>query len=135
MTITISAQERDAFYDQIVIRLNGIGDIETVVEREDWESAQKFGSEFSDLLRLVCTDLGWGSGSGGGVALSTPADVLARAVSALARMASEARETSEGERRQFDREVDEADRLQKACTRILGELGDKEAHLPQPDTP
>ena len=135
MTITISAQERDALYDQIVIRLNGIGDIETVIDREDWEAAQKLGSEFSDLLRLVCTDLGWGSGSDGELALCTPTDVLKRAVAALARIAAEARETSEGERRQFDREVDEADRLQKACTRILGEIGDKEAHVPQPGTP
>jgi|tagenome__1003787_1003787.scaffolds.fasta_scaffold20806280_2 hypothetical protein len=124
MNVRISAQERDALYDRIVLRLNGIGDVHTVVEHEDWEAAQRLGSEFSDLLRLVCTDLGWGSDSGGERTLSTPTDVLARAILAIARMASQDHEISEEERRQFELELGGAERLQGVCSRILGELGE-----------
>jgi hypothetical protein len=86
MSITISAEERDALYDRIVLRLNGIGDVHTVVQQENWEAAQRLGTEFSDLLRLVYTDLEWGEGERRERTLNTPADVLARAAQALERL-------------------------------------------------
>ncbi len=83
MTLTITAEQRDALYGQILDRLSGIGDIELAVRAENYEAADHLGREYSDDLRLVTDDLGWGEGTGETVELTTPPDVLRRALSRL----------------------------------------------------
>ncbi|HVD86713.1 MAG TPA: hypothetical protein VNB59_04830, partial [Solirubrobacterales bacterium] len=58
--ITITADQRDAVYDAVLTHLSGIGDLLLVVEENDLERAYRLGREFSDDLRLVLDDLGWG---------------------------------------------------------------------------
>jgi hypothetical protein len=123
MSIRISAQERDALYGRIVLRLNGIADIETAVEGGDWEAAQRLGEEFSALLWLVCTDLGWGERpSSAQLTLDTPPDVIRRAAGALRGMAEAERTIFEARRQEADEELSEVLQVQGACERILGEL-------------
>lgn len=62
MTIVITGEDRDALYERIVMRLNGIDDVYRAVEQEDWASAQELGLEFSDLLRSSAPT--WDGGRG-----------------------------------------------------------------------
>jgi hypothetical protein len=123
MTITITKQERDALYERIVVRLNGIDDVHRVVEQEDWDAAQELGQEFSDLLRFVCGDLGWGEGPRSDLTLSTPADVLGRAAAAVRDLAKEDAAQFESERRAAEELEMEAIYLRQTCERLLGEIG------------
>ncbi|MDQ2631339.1 MAG: hypothetical protein M3Y75_10295 [Actinomycetota bacterium] len=122
MTISIAKEERDALYERIVMRLNGINDVYTAVEDEDWAAAQKLGQEFSDLLRFVCDDLGWGEGAEERLDLSAPADVISRAAETLRDLASTDREHFEMEKREAEAQENEARYLQQTCERLLGKL-------------
>jgi hypothetical protein len=122
MSITITKEERDALYERIVTRLNGIDGVYRAVEEEDWGEAQKLGQEFSDLLRFVCEDLGWGEGAEESLDLKAPADVLARAAVTLRDLAKDDASHFEGERRGAEEHEGEARNLQQVCERLLGEL-------------
>lgn len=122
MTIVITGGDRDALYERIVIRLNGIDDVYKAVEEEDWASAQELGQEFSDLLRFVCADLGWGERADESLRLSTPPDVLARAAAVLRDLARSDAAHYESERRDAEEQENEARRLQQTCERLLEEL-------------
>lgn len=124
MNIAISREERDVLYNRIVLRLNGIEAVHFAIEAKDWATAQHLGEEFSDLLRLVCSDLGWGEGADAQLTLTTPPDVLRRAARVLRQMATLEREQREAERDEAVQELDEAKRLEETCERILGDLGD-----------
>jgi hypothetical protein len=82
--ITITSEQRDALYGQIIDRLSGIGDIWHAVAAKNWAAAERLAREFSDDLRLVLDDLGWDDGPGGEtIELTTPPDVLRRVFSQL----------------------------------------------------
>ncbi len=81
--IRISAAHRDALYEQIFDRLSGIGDVWLAAEAGDFDRVGRLGQEFSDDLRLVLTDLGWGAGHGRTIELKTPPEVLLRIVGRL----------------------------------------------------
>jgi hypothetical protein len=82
--ITISKDERDAIYDLVVSRLGDIGAVSTAIEAEHYETASRLALEFSDLLRFILDDLGWGKGpKAHGIALSTDPDALRRIFTAL----------------------------------------------------
>lgn len=124
MGITISGEERDTLYQQILIRLTGIDAVYGAVEEKDWETAQRLGKEFSDLLRFVCDDLGWGEQEPRPVSLTAPPDVLRRAAGLL-------RDTAAFEREHYERKRDEAaedaartQQLQETCERILSEVSE-----------
>lgn len=123
MSIRISAEERDALYERILLRLNGIEDVYRAVEHEDWEAAQRLGLEFSDLLRFVCDDLGWGEEASRSLALATPPDVLRRAAGVIKEWVTVERLKHERERDEAAEGVAEAQLLQEACERILSGLG------------
>lgn len=122
MSIAITREERDALYSRIVVRLSGIDDVYKAVMQEDWAAAQQLGQEFSDLLRLVCCDLGWGDSSKASFALGTPPDVLDRAARLLAGLARSDQAHHDAEARAAQEGSDEAGRLRQVCERILGQL-------------
>jgi hypothetical protein len=122
VTLTITAQQRDALYEQILDRLSGIGDVWLAVRAEDFESAERLGREYSDDLRLVLDDLGFGEGTGAAVELTTPADVLRRALVRL-RDTAAARDAAEQEERAEIRESEKRNRLvMAACRRLLADI-------------
>jgi hypothetical protein len=123
MSIDISRREREALYEQAVIRLSGIDDVFHAVEREDWEAAERLGREYSDLLRLLCDDLGWGEASEESFTLTTPPETLARALGRLREIADRVRADSEQTRDKAGEEADESRFVQETCERILGEVG------------
>jgi hypothetical protein len=125
MAVTITPQQRDALYDRILDRLSGIGDVWLAASSADFEGADRLGREYSDELRLVLNDLGWGDGpEGEEVELTTGSDVLRRVFGRL-------RDTTAGERAAQatswaeSRVLEDRNRLVgEACATVLGALGE-----------
>jgi hypothetical protein len=122
MTITITAGQRDALYGHIRDGLSGIGDVWLALCAENYEVAERLGREYSDDLRLVTNDLGWGDGPGGDIELTTPPDVLRRVASRM-RDAVVGLRMSEEEERAEVREFEEHNRLVvETCQELLAGL-------------
>jgi hypothetical protein len=125
--VTISHAQRDAVYDQILDRLSGIEDIWLAASTQRYETADRLGREYSDELRLILDDLGWGDGPEvEAIELTTAPDVLRRVFGRLRDTAA-----AERARRQtgwFEgREEEERNRLVgEACQVVLAMLGEDE---------
>ena len=120
--IRISAAHRDALYEQVFDRLSGIGDVWLAAESGDFDRAGRLGQEYSDDLRLLLNDLGWGSGPGRSIELTTPPDVLRRVISRLQSSAFGQRKSEEPEWLRA-REQEEHNRLVvEACETVLAGL-------------
>lgn len=126
MTVMISSAQRDALYDRILDRLSGIGDVWLAASTENYGTADRLGREYSDDLRLILDDLGWGDRPGtAAIELTTPPDVLRRVFGRL-------RDSASGERDQQQkewvesRELEERNRLVgEACQVVLAALEDE----------
>lgn len=57
-TVTISGPQRQVFRAMLLDHLSGIGDVALAIEQEDYEAAERLGSDFREDLRLMA-DLGW----------------------------------------------------------------------------
>jgi hypothetical protein len=122
MSLTITAAQRDALYDQILDRLSGIGDIELAIQAENYDDAERMGRDYSDDLRLLLTDLGIGDGDGQPVALTTSPDVLRRVLSRLRERAEKHSASLEPEWSEA-RNIKERNRLvSEACEAVLADL-------------
>ncbi len=85
------------------------------------------GVAYSDRLRLIVEDLGWGDGRGEPVELKTPPDVLRRALGQLREEARSLDASEERERAEL-RENEERNRLvMETCENVLGELDEEPA--------
>jgi hypothetical protein len=122
VNLSITAEARDALYDHILGDLSGIGDVWTVVCAENFEAAERLGRQYSDELRLILDDLGWGGGTGETVELTTPPDVLRRV---FRRLLSSARGLLVTEQQQ-QVEVREFHLVAEVCERLLTELDDEQ---------
>lgn len=130
MTPTISARQRDALYDQIFDRLSGIGDVWLAASTERYEAAERLGREYSDDLRLILDDLGWGEGSGGAIDLTTSPEILRRT---FIRLGEAAKGLDAGQRQARDefRLAQERNQLvMEACRQVLAAL--EEPQRPPP---
>jgi hypothetical protein len=123
VTVTITHAQRDAVYDQILDRLSGIDDIWIAASKADFATADRLGREYSDELRLVLDDLGWGDGPGvETIELTTAPDVLRRI---FGRMRDSAADERARRRAGWieTRQLDERNRLVgEACEAILAGL-------------
>jgi hypothetical protein len=126
MTHTITAEQRDALYDQILDRLSGIGDVWIAVCSNRHDVAERLGREYSDDLRLVLDDLGgFGDGSGRPVELTTPPEVLRRVLGRLRDQAMSHDAITESERIEV-RELEQRNRrVIEACRQVLADLDGK----------
>jgi hypothetical protein len=127
MAVTITAEQRDALYDRILNRLSGIDDVWLAASSADYDTADRLGREYSDELRLVLDDLGWGNGpEGDELELTTDSEVLRRIFRRLRDSTiseREAQATSWAE----SRVLDERNRLVgEACTTVLAALDEAE---------
>jgi hypothetical protein len=123
MAVTITAGQRDALYDRILDRLSGIGDIELSANSGDFAGAERLGREYSDELRLVCDDLGWGAGPESDVIeLTTSSDVLLRVFGRM-RDAAASERTAQATSWDENRLLEERNRLvDEACEMVLAAL-------------
>jgi hypothetical protein len=127
MSVTISHAQRDAVYDQILGRLSGIDDIWLAASTEKFETADRLGREYSDELRLIVDDLGWGGGPGVEIVeLNTPPDVLRRVFGRLHDTAADERAHRQA-RGVEGREDEERIRVvEEACRTVLARLDEGE---------
>lgn len=120
MTVTITHEQRDAVYGQILDRLSGIDDIFMAASNQRFDQADRLGREFSDDLRLILDDLGWGDGPKlETIELTTPPEVLRRV---FGRLADNVDVERRSRRSDWDgrREEDERNRLvQETCQEVL----------------
>jgi hypothetical protein len=125
MAVTITVEQRDALYDRILSRLSGIDDIWLAASSADYDTADRLGREYSDELRLVLDDLGWGdSPAVKELELKTDPVVLRRVFSRLRDSSvseREAQATSWAE----SRVLEDRNRLVgEACATVLEALGE-----------
>lgn len=125
--IRISGAQRDALYEHILSRLSGIGDVWLAVSEEDFETATRLGREFSDDLRLLLDDLGWGDHAGDEIELTAPPDVLRRIFSRLQKLAASQRLSEESEWAEMRAFVERNALVAEACEVVLAGLGDEKA--------
>jgi hypothetical protein len=123
MSVRITAAERDALYEQIYVRLSGIDEVWMAAEANDYARAERVAQEFSDDLRLILDDLGWGEGSGKPLELTTPPDVLRRICTRMRCRAEAQRELEAEEWAERQPREERAERALETCRRVLGELG------------
>jgi hypothetical protein len=124
MSISITAEQRDALYDQLLDRLTGIGDIEIAVQAGKLEDAERLGREFSDDLLLLVNDIGFGEGDGEPVALTSPPDVLRRAFPRLRDLSAGHSASHAAELAEIRLIRDRSRLIGEACKGVLDELGD-----------
>jgi hypothetical protein len=123
MPITITAEQRNLLYDDILTHLSGIGDIELALNKKDYETAHRLGLVFSDELRLMSEDLGWEEEAlGEAIELRTPPDVLRRALSRLRDVALAADAGEEKERAELRENTERNHLIVAACRQVLAEL-------------
>lgn len=118
----ISAAERDALYEQIYVRLSGIDEVWVAARNQDFARASQVAREFSDDLRLILDDLGWGEGSGHDLELTAPPDVLRRVCTRLRTRAEAEQRLVEEERAEMKPREEQTGRVLAACRRVLEEL-------------
>ncbi len=58
MAITISRDQRDAIYQEIMLDLTGVGDIFHALNSDDFAKARQYRRRFEEDMRLL-DDLGW----------------------------------------------------------------------------
>ncbi len=123
MTPTITAEQRNLLYDEILNYVNGIGDVRRAVSQEDYEAAGRLGLIYADILRLVNEDLGWEvDGSAETIELKTPPDILRRVLTQI-RDAALGHDAIEEEERAERRENEERNHLVvEACRQVLADL-------------
>lgn len=120
----ISAEQRDALYDRILDRLSGIGDVWLAASTERYDTADRLSREYSDELRLVLDDLGWGDGPEGGVELKTDPTILRRVFTRL-RESSASERAAQATSWAESRVLEERNRLVgETCDRVLAALGE-----------
>lgn len=119
---TITTAQRNVLYDDILIRITAIGDVLTVIERGEFDKAQKLADEFADYLRLLADDLGWGGLPEANIELKSPPEVLRRSLERLRRIAEiEDREESEERADVQSREARNV-LMRETCDQLLAEL-------------
>lgn len=127
MSITITGEQRDVLYEQILIRLTGISDVYLTAEEGDFDAAQSLSGEFADYLLLLHEGLGWGEHHEGPVQLSSSPEVLRRALSRLMRRV-EVQDPQEAELAELRAEVEERQErnrmTRETCEQLLAELGE-----------
>lgn len=128
MSITITAAQRDALYEDVLTHLSGVGDLWLTIEREDYEAADRLGREFADDLTLILDDLGWGAESSESIELTTAPDVLHRVFAQLRARAERHAQTEQEAISELREEHSRAQFVVDTCDKVLAALdGDRSA--------
>lgn len=122
MTLTLTSLQRDLLYDQLLDRLSGIGDVWLAIDAEDFERADRLGREFIEDLTLISDDLGWGEGNRDPVELTTPPEILRRALSRHSDLALKRDASEVLERRELTIAKEHNEAIVKACRDVMAEL-------------
>jgi hypothetical protein len=122
MNVTLSPEERDRLYEQILVHLSGIGDVWLAIEQEDFVAADRLGREFGEELQVVLDGLGWGDLAGREVRLTSSPEVLLRVFARLRDRAQDQRQSEEEERAEAERAAQGNHLVIETCERIIASL-------------
>jgi hypothetical protein len=122
VTLTITAAQRDALSEQILIRLSAIDSISLAATKGDIEKAEQLAREHCDYLHLMLDDLGFGASSGTPVELNSPPDLLRRAIENLRELAVNQSKTEEKERSEAEKLAAETTLVLETCDSVLSAL-------------
>lgn len=125
--ITITSEQRDALYEEIFAGLPGIGDVWLEASEANYEKTAELGRNFSDDLRLLDTDLGWGDGDGVSVELTTPPDVLRRVLGRLRESAALHGARADAELERVRKDQNHGRLVMETCDSVLADLESVEA--------
>jgi hypothetical protein len=110
--VTLTRQQRDVIYGQLLVELTAIGDIYIALSNGDYDTAKRYRRQFEDDLRLL-DDLGWEPDpSAQQFEITMERHDLARSVARLHQLATEA--VGEHLRRPTDNDL-AAERQVVAC--------------------
>lgn len=123
MSVRITAAERDALYEQILVRLSGIDEVWIAAEARDFPRADEVAREFGDYLILILEDLGWGGSGGEPLELTSPPEVLRRVCARMQARAEAEQEREEAERAESLEREERTRQVLSTCRRVLEELG------------
>ena len=122
MRVAISAEQRDALYEQLLILLTGVGDELHTALGTDYEAADRLGRDYSDALRLILDDLGWGEKRGGEVALTTPPEALRRVLDRVRKDAIVGCEVAREEQAEAANHQRQHEFVRETCDDVLARL-------------
>ena len=122
-TISITAAQRNALYEEIYVGLSGIGDVWLAACAADYDKAAELGRNYSDDLRLLLDDLGWGNGPEADVELTTPPEVLRRVLGRLRNGARTNRARVGAELAKARTDHDHSQLVVDTCDSLLERLG------------
>ncbi|HET8956553.1 MAG TPA: hypothetical protein VFN18_12920 [Solirubrobacterales bacterium] len=119
---TITSDQRAVLYEEILACLTGVGDLLIAIEKSEFDLAQRLADEYSDYLRLLADDLGWGEKGAGTIELKSPPEVLRRCMERLRRRA-EAEDHEISEQQAVMQEWEKRTGLIRlTCDQLLGDL-------------
>lgn len=121
--ITITSAQRDALYEEIYAGLPGIEDVWLAACAADYAKATELGRNYSDDLRLLLDDLGWGEGSEADVELTTPPEVLRRVLGRLRESAQSHGARVDVELAKARKDHDHSQLVVETCDSLLERLG------------
>lgn len=123
----ISAEQRDALYKEIYIGLSGIGDVWLAAREADYDRATELGRNYSEDLRVLLDDFGWGEGSEADVELTTAPEVLRRVLGRLRGSAQRHGARVDIELTKAREDQDHSQLVVETCDTLLERLGAEKA--------
>ena len=123
MAPVITARQRNLLCEDLLDRLSGIDGVWLAARRGDHETAQRLGLAYSDDLRLMCEDLGWGEESPAeAIELKTPPDVLRRVMGRLRDGAVRMDASEEANRAELRDNHERNHLVAETCEKVLADL-------------
>jgi hypothetical protein len=119
---TITAEQRDAVYQHILVRLTGLNDINLAIDRGDFQAANRLCNEFADYLRLLHDDLGWGETAQGAIELRAPTEVVRRALLQVRGRAEDEDRLEADESAELETSRRRNRLVRETCSKVLAEL-------------
>jgi hypothetical protein len=123
MTVTITAEQRDALYDHVLLELSRFGDLQLALDQGDLEAVSRLGRVLSVGLRLIQEELGWGESHSPSYELSKiPPTELARILGRIRDAATEEYESERAQQEEFRAAWDQTALVRDTCAEVLPAL-------------
>jgi hypothetical protein len=124
-TIEISHEQRRPLHRLVTQHISGIGDVYLMIEHGDFATAERFGLEFGEDIRML-NDLGWDPDDArDSYALTQPRHELIEALKRLRLDAEDGLDAPEDERRkreEYDELVEYFTRARDLCAELIDAL-------------
>lgn len=124
-TITISPEQRQPLHRLVTQHISGIGDVYLMIEQGDFATAERFGLEFGEDIRML-NDLGWNPDDARvSYELTQPRHELIEALKRLRLDAEDGLDPPEDERRkreEYDELIAYFTRARDLCAELIDAL-------------